>query len=187
MASPSAWSRVLIGALITFIPLLNILTLGYIYELLDVRRRETRLELPAWERIDVIALQAIRCVLLWLVFFAAPILVSSGIGWVFMTLLPGFLGPMAWVIVAIGYIKAPVLFTAAVYLFQNSGDWKSLQRLPVLMLSLKSRILELIVPVAAFWGPLVLLPPLYGFTLFFGGIILMLYITQVLEQLSANG
>jgi hypothetical protein len=50
------------------------------------------------------------------------------------------------------------------------------------MIGLRTKVLELVVPIAAFWGLVVLLAPLYGFVLFGGGIILTLYITQAFES-----
>ena len=89
-------------------------------------------------------------------------------------------------IAAAGFVKAPVLFTAALYLFQKTRDWKSMKQIPALILKLQPWAFHIVVPILAFWGMLMLCLPLFGFVFFGGGIVLVLYLSQIIDVACSN-
>jgi len=181
MGSKGAAGRFLIGGVLAFIPIVNIASLGYLYRSLAAFRDNNSVEMPAWDRPDKLAIESLRCLILWVLFFALPIGVTLLLWKLLIFVLPAFAAHAAWPLVAIGFVKAPILFTAALCLFQKNNDLRSLAQLPSLMLTLRPWVVQIIVSIATFWGLVVLCWPFYGFVLFGGGVVLVLYLSQIVD------
>ena len=181
-----AAGRFLVGGLLAFVPIINVVSLGYLYRVMMLFKDDGSMKLPPWDRYQVLLIESMRCLILWFLFFALPIAVTLLLALLLHLVLPEFAAPAAWMIAASGFLKAPVLFTSALYIFQRTGDWKSLKQLPTLILKLRPWALQIIVPVTAFWGLLVLCLPLYGFVLFGGAIVLLIYLSQIIDAACRN-
>ena len=69
VSKPGFLRKFLIGGVLTFIPLINILVLGYLYQFVAQVRFRKRLDLPEWERWDLLLVSGLRASVIVILFF----------------------------------------------------------------------------------------------------------------------
>ena len=113
--------------------------------------------------------------LLLLAYSGCPIL----FGWLVSMLLDlitfGFLGIVSFVPLVAGAFIAPFLFLSSMHAFVRDGLFSDAWRVKLVIEIARAMIPQLILPVIAFWGIILLALPLYGFSFFLGTWILLAY------------
>lgn len=174
---PGWVSKVIWGGALSFIPILNLFSLGYLLKYTIQLRQNKDWALPEWNEMEPIPLLSggLQVFLLILVYSGCPIL----IGWLASLLLNlltfGFLGIVSFVPLAAGAFIAPFLFLSSMHIFVRDGLFSDAWRVKFVIEVAQAMSPQLILPVIAFWGILLLALPLYGFSFFLGTWILLAY------------
>ena len=176
--SHSGWvSKVAWGGAFSFIPILNLFSLGYLLEYTIRLKQEKQWNLPEWREMEPASLFSggFQMSLLLLAYSGSPIL----LGWVLSIVLDfltfGFLGIVSFSPLAVGAFVAPFLFLGSVHVFIRDGLFSDAWKILIVFKISQTMAPKLILPVIAFWGILLLALPLYGFSFFIGTWILLAY------------
>jgi hypothetical protein len=110
----SDWvKKLLIGVVIAFIPIVNILALGYVYRYANQVRQERELTLPSWGDVREMVMPGLYFLAVGFFYYLLPILVGCVLGqWL----------SIFYVISIAGILIGPALFTSALQEFQTSGE-----------------------------------------------------------------
>ena len=174
---PGWVSKVLWGGAMSFIPVLNLFSLGYLLEYTIRLRQDKEWHLPEWKEMEPIPLftSGLQVFLLILTYAGCPILV----GWLASLLLDfltfGFLGIVCHFPLAAGAFVAPFLVLASIHAFVRDGLYSDAWKVRLIVQVAKVMAPDLILPIIAFWGILLLALPLYGFSFFLGTWVLLAY------------
>ncbi|MGY8713696.1 MAG: hypothetical protein ACKVJ1_07425 [Verrucomicrobiia bacterium] len=174
---PGWVSKVLWGGAMSFIPVLNLFSLGYLLEYTIRLRQDKEWHLPEWKEMEPIQLftGGLQVFLLILAYAGCPILV----GWLASLLVDlltfGFLGIVCYFPLAAGAFVAPFLSLASIHAFVRDGLYSDAWRVRLVVQVAKVMAPSLILPIIAFWGVFLLALPLYGFSFFLGTWVLLAY------------
>lgn len=164
----------LIGGLLTFIPIVNLLALGYVWRYVS-RMNQGMTELPEWNDWKHLFLDGLRMLLTGLLYMGVPLLVGVLLCQLLTLITLGVLGWLPWFFISISLLIGSFLLASAVQWSVLSSDWKAIIEFrPIVNKALQS-LPVLVVPVFAFWGILSLGAPLYGFTTFFALLVFLPY------------
>lgn len=139
----SDWAKkLLIGIVISFIPVVNILALGYVYRYANQVRRERNLTLPAWDYWMDLVLPGIYFFAVGFFYYMLPILIGCVLGqWL----------SIFYLISIAGILIGPALFASALQEFQTSGEnFRSLLNFQVILERVQSSWRLLIIPSMCF-------------------------------------
>jgi hypothetical protein len=170
-------SKVIWGGALSFIPILNLFSLGYLLKYTIQLRQNKDWDLPEWNEMEPISLLSggLQVFLLLLAYSGCPIL----IGWLASMLLDlltfGFLGIVSFVPLTAGAFIAPFLFLSSMHVFVRDGLYSDAWKVKFIIEVARVMSPQLILPVIAFWGIILLALPLYGFSFFLGTWILLAY------------
>ena len=174
---PGWMPKVLWGGALSFIPVLNLFSLGYLLEY-AVRLRQTRQwELPEWREMEVPSLLqgGLRMLLILAGFGGIPLLV----GWLASELVSflslGLLGVVSYFPLAACGFVSPFLVLASMHAYLQDGLFSDSWDIKSVLVSARETWPKLILPVIAFWGLLLLALPLYGLSFFVGSWVLVAY------------
>ncbi|WP_269523214.1 DUF4013 domain-containing protein [Coraliomargarita parva] len=162
---PKFTLKVVIGGLLSFIPVVNILAFGYLYRFTSQLRRSGQPALPEWNEWQGLFLDGLRFGAVWVLFWLLPVLLASGLSSLMAILHVGALGYLIFMSVC---LCAPLFFSAALYRLQMRSDFKDLLDLSLIARMTWTLLPRYIVPALALLGFSVLLLPLYGLALFAG-------------------
>ena len=174
---PGWVSKVIWGGALSFIPILNLFSLGYLLKYTFQLRQNRDWDLPEWNEMEPIPLLSggLQVFLLLLAYSGCPIL----IGWLVSILLDlltfGFLGIVTFVPLAAGAFIAPFLFLSSMHVFVRDGLYSDAWKVKFVIEVARAMSPQLILPVIAFWGIILLALPLYGFSFFLGTWVLLAY------------
>lgn len=174
---PGWVSKVIWGGALSFIPILNLFSLGYLLKYTIQLRQNKDWDLPEWNEMEPIPLLSggLQVFLLLLVYSGCPIL----IGWLVSILLDlltfGFLGIVSFFPLAAGAFIAPFLFLSSMHVFVRDGLYSDAWKVKFVIEVARAMSPQLILPVIAFWGIILLALPLYGFSFFLGTWVLLAY------------
>lgn len=178
---PAYVSKLLIGSLLCFIPIIHIVSLGYLYRMALNIEINKPLSLPEWDNWYDLIKNGLLFLALALVFIGIPL----GIGFLLSMLLFyitfGILGIITYLPLAIMGLITPSIFVSALFRFQK---YRSIYPL--------SDIKSLIIPLIYVWpkvllgtfctlGFMFILSPLYGFSIFIGLAFLIYYFAIILK------
>lgn len=171
---PGAGLKLLIGGLLSFVPIVNLLAFGYLYRLTLQVRSTGRVDLPEWTDWNGLFRDGIRFAVPWLGYWLLPVLVGLAI----TSILGGLgLGMLSYVLFSVVFAVSPVVFAAALYRVQGRNDFGVL--LDVVLI-LRLSVLQwprMLVPVLAVLGIFFAAGPLYGFSFFAGFALILGYAT----------
>lgn len=180
MGDEPGWgSKFLIGGILFFVPILQVLTLGYLLQYARRVRKDADLALPEWTGWGRLFMDGLLMLVVWVPFFLFPIF----LGWlafsVLSAVLPGILGigSLAWLFLAVGWLLGCYLFMAALYRYVVLDDLKALLDFKTIWRMAFAMRWQLALPILVFTGLAVILLPLYGLAFFFGFLILVAYST----------
>lgn len=174
---------ILIGSLLAFIPIVNLLALGYLWRTAE-RVRRGQLDQADWLDLARLAVDGVKLLILLIVYLGVPVTV----GWLLAVAVNGFgvFGGLPYIFVSAGLIAGAILLANAVYCNAGEFDWIGIFGFrTVFELSLRTA-LSLVIPVLAFWGFVFLGAPLYGIAFFCGMLVFLSYSLLVIRFQVAN-
>ena len=188
LGRPSWVPKVLVGGALSFIPLLNLISLGYLLEYTIRLRHKGIWDLPDWKNVPLLILikSGFRFFVLLLVYAVCPIMVGFLITLLLDVLTFGILGIVSYFPVAIGAFVGPFLFLAAIHAYLSDGLLSDAFKINLIYGIVKKMALKLVLPVIAFWGIILLALPLYGFSFFLGTWILLTYSSALHFSITNN-
>jgi hypothetical protein len=169
---PGFWVKLLVGGLLSFVPIVNVFAFGYLYRLSRGVRQSGQPVLPEWRDWQGLFMDGLRFAVVWLAYWLLPILLGLMISWL-MTLI--FLGALANVFFLTVVLLSSVLFSSALYRYNMRKDFKDLLDVALILRMTWMELPRMIVPAFVFLGLLLLLFPFYGFALFGGFLMLITY------------
>jgi len=174
----------LIGGVLSFVPVLNIFALGYLYRYYGQVHRGAGFEWPEWSDWEGMFVDGLHFAAVLGLYGLLPVVVGVGaaqaLSWVF--------GHMAYVLLAPLLLVAPLWVMAMLYAFQPRRRWAVLGRPAVAWLMMRAAWPELVTPALAFWGLMWLVwPVLFGFAFFLGFLVLGAYYTRLFLEIENQG
>jgi hypothetical protein len=170
LGSSGFWLKVLVGGLLSFVPVVNFFAFGYLLRLSQNVRRSGRVSLPDWDGWAELFTDGLRFAVVWLVYWLLPILLAFAISAVIG--LVG-LGALSYLVVSLAFVLSPILFSAALYRYNRRANFKDLLDLPLIIRMSYGAFPRLIIPALTFAGIFAVAAPLYGFAFFLGFIVLI--------------
>lgn len=162
----------LIGGLLSSIPLINLIVLGYFLRYARQVRRGDGLTLPAWDNWEELLMDSLRMVILILVFVGLPFLVSVFLSWMFQGVLGLFSGlalmPAGWFFLPLGVAFGLLFWMAALMRYLPGQDWSRVFDFAAVWRVAKRLAPRLVVPILTFIGLVAVGAPLAGFAFFLG-------------------
>jgi len=181
--SPGLGVKVLIGGLLSFLPIINLFAWGYLYRYAAQLRTQDNGTLPEWKDAAGLFIDGLKFFVIGLLWWTLPVFLVwlGALLLSFITL--GLLSPFAFLFVTLAMLLFTPLTVSALILFQRKGgqwacllDWRAVVR-PV-----QRTAADLLLPVLAFAGLLAVGSPLYGFAIFIGTAILLVFQIQIFTQ-----
>ena len=173
--------KALWGGLLSFVPILNVLALGYLLEFTLRLRRLGEWELPEWrdQNFPNLFAEGLRAFLILLAYVGIPLLA----GWLLSLILGGLsfgmLGVVAYFPLAVAGFVGPFLFLAGVHAYLEDGLFADSWQIREILGVARDYWPKLAIPVIAFWGIFLLALPLYGLSFFLGTWVLLAYSTAL--------
>lgn len=180
---PGFWVKILIGGLLSFVPIVNLFAFGYLYRLSRAVRKSGEPVLPAWQDWPGLFQDGLRFAVVWLGYWLLPILLASGITWL-MTLIG--LSALTNVFLLTVVLLSTVLFSSALYRYNMRKDFKDLLDIVLIFRMTWMELPRLVVPAFVFLGILVLFLPFYGFAIFGGFLMLITYTSLRYRRFEQN-
>ncbi|MBD5779239.1 DUF4013 domain-containing protein [Pelagicoccus sp. NFK12] len=153
-----------LGGVLSLIPIVNIVALGYLYQIFQQGRSEKGISLPEWEDFKGLFLDGLRFLVIGLIFAVLPIAV--------VTLCAEFAfdGMIASIpLIPVLFMAGP-LMSAALYLYSVKQDISDCFNAEALSIMLKKGAISYTVPTLAYLGLCMLGLVLLPFPFFFGGV-----------------
>lgn len=168
------WLKVLVGGLLSFIPVVNFFAFGYLLRLARETRRSGRIRLPDWDDWAGLFLDGLKFAVVWLAYWLLPVLLVCAIS----KLLGAVgLGALSWLVFSLVFLLAPILFSAALYRYNRRNDFQDLLDITLIIRMSYGAFPRLIVPALVFTGIWAVAAPLYGFAGFFGFLLIIAHTT----------
>jgi hypothetical protein len=173
--------KALWGGLLSFVPILNLLALGYLLEFAKRLRSLGDWELPEWRDMNFPTLlyEGLRAFVILLGYAGLPLLT----GWLLSKLLDlvtfGLLGIVSHFPLAVMGFVGPFLFLSAIHSYLNDGIYADAWQIRQVLTNAQKLWPRLAIPVVAFWGIFLLAIPLYGLSFFLGFWVLIAYSTAL--------
>ena len=177
LGKPGWVPKVMLGGALSFIPLINLLSFGYLLHYAIRLRQKNEWNLPGWKNLAPIELfkNGLHFCILLLIFAGIPIFT----GWLISALLSfltfGILGIIGYFPMAIGAFIAPFFFLGSIHAYVRDGLFSDAFRLTLVFEITKAMGYKLVLPVISFWGILLIALPFYGLSFFLGTWILIAY------------
>jgi len=177
LGKPGWVPKVMLGGALSFIPLINLLSFGYLLHYAIRLRQKNEWNLPGWNNLAPIELlkNGLHFCILLLIFAGIPIFT----GWLISALLSfltfGILGIIGYFPMAIGAFIAPFFFLGSIHAYVRDGLFSDAFRLTLVFEITKAMGYKLVLPVISFWGILLIALPFYGLSFFLGTWILIAY------------
>lgn len=185
-------SKLLIGGLISFVPLVNLIVLGYFCRYAGNVHREKDLNLPGWKslgkRLARYLVDGLVLFILLLIFSCIAGAIGALIVWIARLIFAFFAFQSVFFLpVALAWCLAPPFSLAALYLYQRRGKLEDMLRLDILVSLILASWRHLVLPGLAFTGLMLVGAPLYGFAFFLGFGMLTAYSTVVFLIIEERG
>jgi hypothetical protein len=169
---PAFWVKLLIGGLLSFVPIVNLFAFGYLFRLSSSVRRSGQLALPAWEDWPGLFRDGLRFAVVWLAYWLLPVAIAALIS----VVLDGLhLGALSYLVFMLVVLLSPVLFASALYRYNMRNEFRDLLDVVLIVRMTWLEWPRLIIPAFVFMGVFTLLVPLYGFAFFAGSLMLLAY------------
>ena len=173
--------KALWGGLLSFVPILNVLALGYLLEFTLRLRRLGEWELPEWrdQNFPNLFAEGLRAFLILVAYVGIPLLAGWLLSEIVDFLTFDLLGIVSHFPLAIAGFIAPFLFLSAIHAYLSDGIFNDAWQIRSVLLQAKKFWPRLAIPVVAFWGIFLLAIPLYGLSFFLGTWVLLSYSTAL--------
>jgi len=155
--------KLLIGCLLGFIPIVNLLAFGYLFRFSRRVRRSGELTAPEWTDWRGLFLDGLRFAVIWLCYWFLPLSLIS----LLSCLLYNFgIGVIAYILFSVSCVCVSVLFASALYRYQMREDFKDLMDVNLIVKMAYLEFPRFLVPALVCFGLFALLLPLYGLAWF---------------------
>lgn len=155
--------KLLIGGLLSFVPIVNLLAFGYLYRFVQRIRRTGDVILPEWSDWRGLFFDGLRFGIVWVAYWLLPVMVASMVA----SMLSGLgIGALAYLIFSLTFLIAPILFASALYRYLMRSDLKDLLDVQMIVKMTYLEFPRFLVPAIAYIGLFTVLIPLYGLALF---------------------
>ena len=172
---PGFGLKFLIGGLLSFVPVVNILAFGYLYRMSREVRNSGQPVLPEWHDWSGLFLDGLRFMVVWLLYWLLPISLASLIALLMPVV---YLGALSSIFFLTSVLVSTLLFSSALYRYNMQKNFKDILDLLLIIRMTGMGMPRLILPGFVFLGFLVLLQPFYGFAIF-GGFLLLITFTSL--------
>ncbi len=180
---PRMWLKVLVGGLLSFVPVLNLLAFGYLYRLTLKVRNSGRVDLPEWTNWNQLFRDGLRFAVPWLAYWLLPVAVATGIASILGSV---GLGGLSYLLFSVVFVASPVVFGAALYRVQALNDVRALLDVVLILRMSALRWKRMLVPCMLYAGLFFILGPLYGFSFFVGFALILSYTTFTFSALESR-
>lgn len=188
-SDPQWLKKLLIGSLLCFIPVVNFFAFGYLYRFAQQIRRSGNFSLPEWTEWGDLFKEGLRFLIVWVLYFLAPVLlawiIAEGLKW--MT--SGALGRLVYLPFSVAMLFAPASTVAALFIYQTQDRLGDILHFKIILRMIRLTASRLIIPALVFTGIVFtgivwLIWPLWGFVFFFGFIVVTAYYTLLFTKLT---
>lgn len=170
LRQPAVGFKLLLGGLLSFVPVVNLFAFGYLYRFTLGIRRSGQIVLPEWGDYPGLFADGLRFGVVWLLYWALPVLLAVALGQLLDALQ---LGVLSYLLLSTVILLASVLFCAALYRLQTRSNYQDLLDFSlILRMSLRAGV-EFALPALAMLGVLAWGLPLYGLVFFAGFLIIL--------------
>jgi hypothetical protein len=166
--SPGMGKALLIGGLLAYVPLINLLLIGYYGRWAKRLIRGEGMELPQWQDGRALLEELGKVIIPWLVWLFVPFLIAGLLSWAISGLfhfmyLGFFASTLAWIPLAVVAMAAPpAMVLALVRLYRRDSLSDSLDVAGILQ-QVTRRFRACLFPLLQFYGMLAIGWPLIGF------------------------
>ena len=166
--------KLLIGGLLSFIPILNFLALGYLYRYSLQVREKGLITLPEWEDWQGLFLDGVIFFIIILIFGGAPAIAIGTLAFISAALADFLHVPLLGDTILLLpltvtlFLLCPLLTMSALYRFQTQRDINDLLPVDAFLKHVFAGIERKIIPTLAFAGLMLVGWPIYGFPFFLG-------------------
>ncbi|MGC6424759.1 MAG: DUF4013 domain-containing protein [Lentimonas sp.] len=167
---PGFWLKLLIGGLLSFIPVVNFFAFGYLYRFSRAIRNSGQVTLLAWDDWQGLFMDGLRFAVVWHCYWLLPILLMAGLSWLLSAI---GLGAVAYITLSVTFLISSILFCSALYRLQMCSDFKELLDVPLIVRMTYLGMPRFIIPAFVFLGVFAFSIPFYGFAVFFGFLMLI--------------
>lgn len=180
LANPTARKKLLIGSLLSFIPLVNVFALGYCLRYFRSLVHDRQIDLPEWSEWEALLTDGLKALCIIILFALVPLsfafILSS-----FINLLSfGFLSWLgSLLILAVSFLVPPLCFCTLVCFLRSGDNWRSLLAVGPIAEDVRHLAGQLWFPTLALWGFWLLTWPIYGFGFFIGMLVYGAYVSIV--------
>ncbi|HSH08948.1 MAG TPA: DUF4013 domain-containing protein [Oceanipulchritudo sp.] len=177
----------LIGGLLFYIPVINLLMLGYYGVWVQKLVQKKGMDLPEWRDGRAILNELLRIIgpyLLWVVvpFALAGLLVWAVSGMLSFLGLGFFTKTVAWLPVAVVAILSPLAFTVSLVRLYRANNLKAALAVPEVLQGMLQHLKASLFPILQYYGILVLGWPLFGFAAFLGTLPLLAQLILIINR-----
>lgn len=183
LGNRAMWPRLLLGVVLSFLPLLNLFAFGYLYRYTNQIRMSGDLELPNWEDWNGLLSDGLKFLVCWLVYWLLPILLITSLHILLIKVELGLLGK---ILLPVGSLWFTLLFSAALYRMQAREHLKALLELSLILNMTKVLLRPLVLPMLVFYGFHVLVLPLYGLSFFIGFLLILSYTVVCIKTMEQS-
>jgi hypothetical protein len=169
---PGFWLKLLIGGLLSFVPIVNVFAFGYLYRIAKSVRHSGQLSLPDWGDWAGLFTDGLKFAVVWGAYWLFPVVLAMGISWILALI---SLGALCNVFFLSSVLLATALFSAALYRYNTREDFKDLMDISLILRMTRMELSYLVLPLLFFVGLCVLMMPFYGFALFSGFLFLITF------------
>jgi len=173
--------KVLWGGILSFIPFLNLFSLGYLLEY-GLRLRQSRQwELPEWREMEIRSLlsNGVRMLLIILAYAGIPLIAGWMISGLIAFLSFDLLGIVSYFPLALAGFACPFLVLSSIHAYLQDGLFSDSWDVRNIFITAWTNWTKLVIPVLSFWGIILLALPLFGLSFFIGSWVLIAYSTAL--------
>ena len=169
---PKFWFSLLLGSLLSFVPLVNIFAFGYLYQVFRGVQRLGEPALPPWRNWQELFIDGLRFSVVWMCFWVAPIILATGLSSILSYL---GLGVFSGIILFSVLLVSNIIFISALSRYHLRENFKDLLSIRLILNNTWIFFPKLIVSSIIVLGIFLILLPFYGVGLFGGFLLLMTY------------
>jgi hypothetical protein len=177
----------LIGGLVFYVPVINLVLLGYYGCWARQLVRNEGMDLPEWRNGRAILEETIRVLAPFMVWVALPLLLASLLVWALagmlnLLYLGIFARTVAYVPLALAAVLSPVVFTASLICLYRTDSIKAALDLQVILPATMQSLRQAAFPLFVYFGILAIGWPLVGFAAFAATLPLMAQLILILRE-----
>ena len=169
----------LIGGLLMFVPIINFLSLGYLFNQVKAIRKAKKFVISPFADWGNLFVDGLKVFLIWIVLWGVPFIALYVIIAIIEAIGLGFLATILW---CAGLATLSVFFAAALYRFSARERFSDLFDLQLIGKMAIYDWKKMVIPVLVFSATLLILGSLYGFALFTGFFLLLSFIALRYSQ-----